>query len=108
VGPLLERLMVTLITVAEPMLRGEDPGEGLELAHHACHVAANTEDGEIFATVSRLLDLAGHAEPDPRRVARTAGFDCILVAAAAARTPRAGAPAWSAVAASAGQPSAAA
>ena len=108
VGPLLERLMVTLITVAEPMLRSEDPGEGLELAHHACHVAANTEDGEIFATVSRLLDLAGHAEPDPRRVARTPGFDCILVAAAAARTPRAGAPAWSAVAASAGQPSAAA
>jgi hypothetical protein len=48
-----------------------------------------------------------HAEPDPRRSARTPGFDCILVAAAAARTPRAGAPAWSAVAASAGEPSAA-
>ena len=108
VGPLLERLAVTLLTVAEPMLRSQDPGEGLELAHHACHVAKGTEDGEIFATVSRLLDLVGHAAPDPRRAARTPGFDCILVAAAAARTPRAGAPAWSAVAPSAGEPSAAA
>ncbi len=107
VGPLLERLMVTLVTVAEPMLRAEDPGEGLVLAHHACHVAAGTPDGEIFATVSRLLDLIGHAEPDPRRAARTPGFDCVLVAAAAARTPRAGAPAWRAVAASEGQPAAA-
>jgi len=108
VGPLLERLAVTLLTVAEPMLRGGDPGEGLELAHHGCHVAAGTEHGEIFATVSRLLDLVGHAEPDPRRASRTPGFDCVLVAATAARTPRAGAPAWSAVAASAGAPSAAA
>ncbi len=107
VSPLLERLLVTLLTAAEPMLRGEDPGEGLELAHQACHVAAGTEDPEIFATVSRLLDLVGHAEPDPRRASRTPGFDCILVAAAAARTPRAGAPPWLAVAASAGQPSAA-
>jgi len=108
VGPLLERLAVTLLTVAEPMLRGDDRGEGLELARHACHVAAGTPDGEIFATVSRLLDVAGHAQADPRRASRTPGFDCILVAATAARTPRAGAPAWSAVAASAGEPAAAA
>jgi predicted TIM-barrel fold metal-dependent hydrolase len=108
VGPLLERLAVTLLTVAEPMLRQADPGEGLELARDACHVAAHTQDGEIFATVSRLMDVARHAETDPRRAARTPGFDCILVAAAVARTPRAGAPAWEAVAASAGRPSAAA
>jgi predicted TIM-barrel fold metal-dependent hydrolase len=92
-APELERLYVTLCTAVEPMLRGEQPGQGLELAKAAC----SNPDGpyaEVIASVAALLDLAERQdEPDPLRPLRTPGFDLVLAAAVVARTPAAGLPA---------------
>src|SRR3712207_945392 len=87
--PELERLYVTLLTAVEPMLRGEDPGQGLQLAQ----VAAQAPHGphqEVMECVAALLELNEHQEqPDPLRASRTPGFDLVQTAAVAARTPRA-------------------
>jgi predicted TIM-barrel fold metal-dependent hydrolase len=91
-APELERLYVTLLTAVEPMLRGEDPGQGLELAQ----VAAQAPSGlhaEVIECVAALLELNERQEqPDPLRASRTPGFDLVLTAAVAARTPRATSP----------------
>jgi predicted TIM-barrel fold metal-dependent hydrolase len=92
-APELERLYVTLCTAVEPMLRGEDPGQGLELAR----AAASDPHGpyaEIIASVASLLELAeGREDADPLRPLRTPGFDLVLAAAVVARTPLAAVPA---------------
>lgn len=89
-APELERLYVTLCTVAEPMLRGDEPGQGLELARAAA-AAPVGEHADIIESVGRLLELAGaERDPDPLRSSRTPGFDLVLAAAIVARTPQAG------------------
>jgi len=91
-APELERLYVTLLTAVEPMLRGSDPGQGLELAKAACS-APNGPHAGVIECVSALLELNDRAtEPDPLRPQRTPGFDLVQVAAVAARTPRAASP----------------
>ena len=90
-APELERLYVTLCTSVEPMLRREDPGEGIELALAACEAPpAGHED--LVASIGELLRLSREQQPDPLRSGRTPGFDLVLAAAVLARTPRAGAP----------------
>jgi predicted TIM-barrel fold metal-dependent hydrolase len=92
-APELERLYVTLCTAVEPMLRGDGPGQGLELAR----TAASRPEGryaEVIASVGALLELAdGREDPDPLRPLRTPGFDLVLAAAVVARTPAAALPA---------------
>jgi Tat protein secretion system quality control protein TatD with DNase activity len=86
-APELERLYVTLCTVVEPMLRGDPPGQGLELARGTCE-RPGEEHAEVMQSVGRLLDLAAKAEErDPLRPLRTPGFDLVLAAAVVARTP---------------------
>ena len=91
-APELERLYVTLATAVEPMLRGEDPGQGLDLAKVASQtpLGANSEVIECIATLLELND--EQEEPDPLRAQRSPGFDLVLVAAVAARTPLATSP----------------
>jgi uncharacterized protein len=96
-APELERLYVTLISAAEPMLRGEDPGQGLELAKAACQ-APNGSHAKVIECVNALLDLNDRQEaPDPLRASRTPGFDLIQAAAVAARTPLATSPSLDAI-----------
>jgi predicted TIM-barrel fold metal-dependent hydrolase len=82
--PELERLYVTLCTAVEPMLRGADPGQGLELAAQA----GGTELTDAIATLLEQAD--AKEDPDPLRASRTPGFDLVLAAAILARTPRGG------------------
>jgi uncharacterized protein len=86
-APELERLYVTLCAVVEPMLRGEPPGQGLELARATCEQPSEAH-AEVMRSVGRLLELACAAEDrDPLRPLRTPGFDLVLAAAVVARTP---------------------
>jgi len=91
-APELERLYVTLLTAVEPMLRGEDPGQGLELARAASD-APRGPHADVMECVAALLELNDRTqEPDPLRSQRAPGFDLVLAAAVAARTPRASSP----------------
>jgi uncharacterized protein len=90
--PELERLYVTLLTAVERMLRGADPGPGLDLPRAACQ-ATNGPHADVIECVSALLELNDHQqEPDPLRALRAPGFDLVLAAAVAARTPSASSP----------------
>jgi hypothetical protein len=81
-----------LLTAVEPMLRGEDPGQGLELARAASD-APRGAHAEVMECVAALLELNDRTqEPDPLRSQRAPGFDLVLAAAVAARTPRASSP----------------
>jgi len=91
-APELERLYVTLLTAVEPMLRGADPGQGLELARAASQMKAGAHP-EVMECVDALLELNDRQlEPDPLRAQRAPGFDLVLAAAVAARTPLASSP----------------
>jgi uncharacterized protein len=91
-APELERVYVTLLTAVEPMLRGADPGQGLELAATAAQIKTE-EHADVLECVSALLELnERQEEPDPLRSQRAPGFDLVLAAAVAARTPRATSP----------------
>ena len=91
-APGLERIYITLVSAVEPMLRGEPPGQGLELARTAVKNPIGPH-AEVLESIRRLLDLAAKPpEPDPRRTQRTPGFDLVLSAAIVARTPAAGVP----------------
>lgn len=91
-APELERLYVTLLTAVEPMLRGEDPGQGLELARAAAEHPVGPH-AEVIGCVAALLDLnERRTERDPLRPGRTPGFDLVQTAAVAARTPAATSP----------------
>lgn len=86
-APELERLYVTLCSVVEPMLRGEEPGQGLELARASCADPHGPFE-EVLGSVGALLELAVDAEErDALRPLRTPGFDLVLAAAVVARTP---------------------
>jgi uncharacterized protein len=86
-APDLERLYVTLCTTVEPMLRGDPPGQGLELAR-TCAATPVGETADVIAAVGELLEAAAEREErDPLRAQRTPGFDLVLAAAVVARTP---------------------
>jgi uncharacterized protein len=90
--PELERLYVTLLTAVEPMLRGEGPGQGIDLAQAAASLAEGPH-ADVIECVAALIELSGRQEePDPLRASRTPGFDLVLAAAVAARTPLATSP----------------
>ncbi|HEY8581650.1 MAG TPA: amidohydrolase family protein, partial [Capillimicrobium sp.] len=89
--PPLERIYVTLCSAVEPMLRGEAPGQGLELARVACS-RPHGPDAEVIASIAALLELVDEAEPDPLRTQRRPGWDLVLTAAVLARTPSAPVP----------------
>jgi hypothetical protein len=92
VSPELERLYVTLLTAVEPMLRGEDPGQGLELAQAAAQHPVGPH-AEVIECIASLLELNERkTERDPLRPGRSPGFDLVQMAAVAARTPRATSP----------------
>jgi len=91
-APELERMYVTLLTAVEPMLRGADPGQGLELARAASKMRSEAHP-DIMECVDALLELNDRQlEPDPLRAQRAPGFDLVLIAAVAARTPLATSP----------------
>lgn len=95
--PDLERLYVTLCTVVEPMLRGEPPGQGFELAK-VCAEKPVGPNAHVIEAVGRLLKAAEEQEePDPLRPLRTPGFDLVLCAAAVARTPKSALPTHTAI-----------
>jgi len=90
--PELERVYVTLLTAVEPMLRGVDPGQGLELARTASRMRGGAHP-DVMECVEALLELNDRqVEPDPLRAQRAPGFDLVLIAAVAARTPLASSP----------------
>jgi hypothetical protein len=91
-APELERLYVTLLTAVEPMLRGEDPGQGLQLAQVAAQAPYGPHQ-DVIECIAALLELnERQQQPDPLRASRTPGFDLVLTAAVAARTPNAASP----------------
>jgi predicted TIM-barrel fold metal-dependent hydrolase len=91
-APELERLYVTLLTAVEPMLRGDDPGQGLDLARAASD-APRGPHADVIECVAALLELNDRTEEaDPLRSERAPGFDLVLAAAVAARTPGASSP----------------
>jgi hypothetical protein len=74
------------------MLRGADPGQGLELARAASRMPSGPH-AEVMECVEALLELNDRQlEPDPLRAQRAPGFDLVLAAAVAARTPLASSP----------------
>jgi predicted TIM-barrel fold metal-dependent hydrolase len=86
-APELERLYVTLCSAVVPMLGGDPPGQGLELAKAAVR-APSDRHAAVMDNVSALLEIAdGITEPDPLRPLRTPAFDVLLTAALVARTP---------------------
>ena len=91
-APELERLYVTLLTSVEPMLRGIDPGQGLELARTAARSPVGPH-AEVIDCIRSLLELNERkTERDRRRASRSPGFDLVQMAAVAARTPSATSP----------------
>jgi hypothetical protein len=85
---LLERVYVMLIAAVEGLLRGEDAGQGLELARNGCKVADDHELEPILAAIDDLLEHSEQTEDrDPLRHGRAPGYDLVLTAAIAARTP---------------------
>src|SRR3954453_23550817 len=95
--PDLGRLYVTLCTVVEPMLRGEPPGQGFDLAK-TCTEAPVGPHAHVMEAVRRLLEEGEtREEPDPLRPLRTPGFVPVLAAAVVARTPSAALPAHTAL-----------
>src|SRR3954452_15507718 len=55
-APELERLYVTVLTAAEPMLRGSDPGQGLELAKAAAQHPVGPHS-DVIGCIAALLEL---------------------------------------------------
>ena len=93
--PELERLYVTLLTAVEPMLRGADPGQGLQLAQAAAQSPVGPH-AEVIECIASLLELNERkTDPDPLRPGRLPGFDLVQMAAVAARTPHATSPSQS-------------
>jgi len=91
-APELERLYVTLLTSVEPMLRGDDPGQGLQLAQAAAQRPVGPH-ADVIGCIAALLELNERkTERDPLRASRSPGFDLVQMAAVAARTPRATSP----------------
>lgn len=91
VAPELERVAFLLTGVLERMTGGDEPGQGLELAHAACKDGA--EAHRVLASAFELLELAeAQSVPDGRRVQRTPGWDLVLLAAIVALTPAAPVP----------------
>jgi predicted TIM-barrel fold metal-dependent hydrolase len=87
-SPLHERTYVTLMGALEPMLRGEDAGQGMELARTTALADEDQALDEICEAIIALLDLAQECEePDPGRMRRRPGFDVVHAAAILARTP---------------------
>jgi uncharacterized protein len=90
-APELERVYVALCAAVESMQRGQDGGQGLQLARIACE--QDHEDRDVLTSVAQLLDEAARQEDrDPLRSGRAPGHDLVLIAAVVARTPRAGVP----------------
>src|SRR3954449_12096718 len=87
-APELERVCAYLLTAAEGMLRGDDPGQGLELAEAASCVPDGDPNAAVMAAVRDLIDMAREQEePDPLRQQHAPGFDLAIIAATIARTP---------------------
>jgi predicted TIM-barrel fold metal-dependent hydrolase len=85
--PLAERVYTTLVAAVEGLRRGEDGGQGMELARHGCAVPDNHELSGVLNAVRGLLDLAEEADTrDPLRYQRAAAWDFVLMAATAVRT----------------------
>lgn len=94
VDVLLERVYVTLLTGVEAMQRGEDPGNAVTVARHACKVPADYADLAVVESVVALLDLyEAHHEQLPHQNQYAPGWDLVAAAAIVARTPRAPVPA---------------
>jgi uncharacterized protein len=92
-APEVERVYAALLCSIEGMLRGDDPGQGVDVALAACEVAEEDPHREVLSSVRELLELAREQEsPDPLRQQRTPGFDLVLIAATLARTPLAPVP----------------
>jgi uncharacterized protein len=85
--PLAERAYVFSMAALEPMQRGEEPGEALELARAACRTEGGDSD-EALAAVGALLTLyEEQGSKLPKRNQFAPGWDLISVAALVARTP---------------------
>jgi len=90
VGPFLEAASTNLLAALEAMQRGLEPEVPLDVARHACDVAADDPDAPVLASVLRLLDLyEEHHERLLRRNTFTPGWDLVAAAAVVARTPAA-------------------
>jgi hypothetical protein len=91
--PLLERVYVTLLTGLESMQRGEDLGNAMSVARHACKVPSHYAYAHILRAVVRLLDLyEEHVEELETGNQYSPGWDLIAAAALVARTPEAPVP----------------
>jgi hypothetical protein len=86
--PLYERIYVTLLTGLEALNRGEDMGNAMSVARHACKVPDHRPQSRVTRSVTALLDLyERHAEELPADGQRSPGWDLIQAAALVARTP---------------------
>jgi hypothetical protein len=93
-APELERVCAYLLAASEGLLRGDDPGQGLELAEAASCVPDEDPNAAVMAAVRDLIDMVREQEePDPLRMQHAPGFDLAIIAATVARTPSAGLPA---------------
>jgi hypothetical protein len=88
--PLLERVFVTLLTGLEPLQRGEDMGNALDVTRHALKVRDSYPKADVFRACSTLLDLyEAHKDSLPRQNPYSPGWDLVAAAAVVARTPEA-------------------
>jgi hypothetical protein len=79
---------VTLLTGLEPLQRGEDMGNAMSVARHACKVPDHHRHARVFRSVNDLLDLyEAHQHELGRPNQYAPGWDLIAAAALIARTP---------------------
>jgi uncharacterized protein len=86
--PLLERVFVTLLTGLEALQRGEEMGNAMSVARHACKVRDHHPYASVFNSVRSLLDLyEQHSNELETNNQYGGGWDLIAAAALIARTP---------------------
>ncbi len=86
--PLAERAYVFLMTALEPMQRGEEPSEALDLARAACRTEGSASDDALAAVDALLTLYEDLGSKLPQRNQFSPGWDVISIAALVARTPK--------------------
>src|SRR3954452_3762592 len=87
-APELERVCAYLLAASEGLLRGDDTGQGLELAVAASCVPDDDPNAPVMAAVRELIDkMCDAEETSPLHQQHAPGYDLAIIPSTVARTP---------------------